>query len=46
MVRLKIMTTLTSNPYFWLISVLLIATVLLIVLIAYFLKIIHEPCEE
>ncbi|SHG16573.1 hypothetical protein [Pedobacter caeni] len=46
MVRLKIMTALTSNPYFWLVSFVLIATVLFVVLIAYFLKIIHEPCEE
>jgi hypothetical protein len=46
MIRLQIMTILTANPYFWIFSVLLIATVLLMVLIAYLLKIIHEPCEE
>lgn len=46
MIRLKIMTILTANPYFWIFSILLIAMVLMIVLIAYLLKIIHEPCEE
>ena len=40
------MTILTASPYFWLLSILLIAMVLMIVLIAYLLKIIHEPCEE
>lgn len=46
MIRLKIMTILTANPYFWFLGILLLAMVLMMVLIAYILKIIHETCED